>query len=183
MLTALCLALLMTISTPAQERYARAEEDPNHQLIITTLAGRRIVINKDRDQNQKEDQVSFGKIAISSDGAAVGWLSYYPNCCTSYPIPTRVEVYSGGRRRTFIPAIVAWHWCFVDGADKIAAVSTTVHGAQNEILELWDVRTGKRLADFTWMEAATYPDAPSWVVAIRADYDKSDQSTHSCSTK
>jgi len=178
----LALAATSTLFA-AQERYVRAEENANHELVIATAAGKTVVVKKARDAEQKDEQVSFGDIAISSDGSAVGWLSYYPNCCTSYPIPLRVEVYSGGRRRSFDPAIAPWHWCFVDGPSRIAAISTTVHGAQHQVLELWDVQTGRRIEDFTWLEGAQHPDAPKWVIAIRADQERSSGQTHLCSTK
>jgi hypothetical protein len=184
LLAAIVVTLTTSSAVAAQQRYARAEENQNHELIITTSTGERIMLSKGRDRAIDEDQENFGSIAISADRAAVGWLAYFPNCCTSYPIPTRVEVYSGGQRRSFTPAIVAWDWCFVDGSARIAALSTTVHGPQNQILELWDVATGIKLDSFTWMEDGKYPRAPAWVNSIRADYElSSDARTHTCSTK
>lgn len=185
-LGAVTMLLLMFAATSAvlaaQERYVRAEENANHELVITTASGQRVVLKKGRDEEQKEDQVGFSHIAISSDATAVGWLAEYPNCCTSYPIPTRVEVYSNGQRRTFNPSIVSWHWCFVDGPARIAAISSTVHGPQHEVLELWDVNSGKKLEEFFWLVDEKHPDAPKWVNAIRADYAKAAGRTHRCST-
>lgn len=82
---------------------------------------------------------------------------------------------------TFDPNIAPWHWCFVDGPSKVAAISTTVHGPQNEVIELWDTATGKLLESVTWMEEEPNPRPPAWVRAIRAD--RRDKQTHSCSTK
>ena len=181
-------AIVITLTTAstvtAQQRYVRAEENQNHELVITTSTGERIVLARGRDRVNAEDQESFGGIAISPDGMAIGWLAYYPNCCTSYPIPTKVEVYSGGQRRSFDPAIAAWDWCFVDGSARIAALSTPVHGPQNQILELWDIATGVLREDFTWIEDKEYPRAPAWVVALRSENSKARESkTHFCSTK
>ncbi len=119
-------------------------EEKGANLEITTAAGRRILVP--RSERRKEDQrpVSFGKVAISSDRRAVGWVAYYENCCTSYPIPTLLEVYRAGKRYTFEPAILPWHWCFLDGSDTVAAVSTTAHSAQGEVIERWDILTGRR---------------------------------------
>ena len=164
----------------AQVRYIRAEENENHDLVITTSGEERIVVAKAKRQSANEEQVGFGDIAISSDGTAVGWLAYYTNCCTSYPIPTLVEVLTAGKRHTFNPAIAPWHWCFVDGSSTIAAISTTVHGPQHEVIELWDVSTGTKRADFTWMDGGSYPRAPAWVVAVRSTRESK---THHCSTK
>jgi hypothetical protein len=178
------VALFATSVIAAQGRFVRAEENGQHDLVITTSSGQQILIGKSDQKPDGEEQVGFKDIAISPDGQAVGWTALFPNCCTSYPIPMLVEVYTAGRRRAFDPAIAPWHWCFVDGSEKIAALSTTVHGPQNEILELWDISTGKKLEDFTWMEGESYPRAPAWVASIHATYDKPpDQRSHFCSTK
>jgi hypothetical protein len=179
--------MLTSLAVAAQQQYVRAEENQNHELVITTTAGDQIVLPKsDRKwPGDYGEQVAFEGIAISPDRTAVGWVSYYANCCTSYPIPMFVEVYVAGRRRTFDPAIAPWNWCFVDGSARIAALSTTVHGPQHEILELWEVATGVRLETFTWMDdGRKYPQAPAWVSAIRADSAQHGGTpTHICSTK
>jgi len=175
--------VLVTASIAAQQRFARAEENQQHDLVITTSSGQRIVIGKSDQKPDGEQQVGFKDIAISPDGQAVAWTALFPNCCTSYPIPMLVEVYSAGKRRTFDPAIAPWHWCFVDGSQKIAALSTTVHGPQNEIIELWDIPTGKKLEDFTWMEGESNPRAPAWVASIHTTYGMPvEQRSHVCST-
>lgn len=175
-------ALTLAAGSPAvaQERYLRAEENEDHDLVITTSAGQRIVVAKSDRKWADEGQVSFRDIAISRDRTAVGWVAYYPNCCTSDPIPVLVEVYSSGKRHTFDPAIGPWHWCFVDGPSRVAAISTTVHGQQHEVIELWDVSTGTKRDDFTWMEGGAYPRAPAWVVAARS---ARASRTHECSTR
>jgi len=176
--------LLAATTVAAQDRYIRAVEDPERNLVITTASGSRVVVTKGVDKERDEIQVGFGEIAISSDGSVVGWLSYYPNCCTSYPIPRLLETFSGGKRMSFDPDIVAWDWCFVDGGAKIAARSTTVHGPQHAILELWDVRSGARLEEFSWMDGDEHPQAPAWVVALRAESSRTpEHKTHICTTK
>jgi hypothetical protein len=178
---AVCVALLLTAgSAVAQGRYVRAEENQNHDLVITTSGGERIVVGKSDRKWADERQTEFKDIAISRDGVAVGWVAYYPNCCTSYPIPILVEVYTAGRRQTFQPAIGPWQWCFVDGSATVAAISTTVHGPQNEVIERWDISTGTKRGEFTWMDGETYPGAPAWVVAVRS---ARASKTHECSTK
>jgi hypothetical protein len=164
----------------AQNRYVRAEENGNHDLVITLSGGKRIIVAKSDHNWADEKQVAFEDIAISRDGTAVGWAAYYPNCCTSYPIPIRIEVYKADTRHSFNPAIAPWHWCFVDGSASVAAISTTVHGPQNEVIELWDVSTGTKRGEFTWMDGQSYPRAPAWVVAIRGSRASK---THECSTK
>lgn len=176
-----CVMFVLAAGLPAaQERYLRAEENGNRDLVISTSAGGRIVVAKSDRKWADEEQEGFGDIAISSDKTAVGWVAYYGNCCTSYPVPILVEVYTAGKRHTFDPAIAPWHWCFVDGAASIAAISTTVHGPQNEVIELWDVSTGTKRDGFAWMDGESYPHAPAWVVAVRS---ARASKTHQCSTK
>jgi hypothetical protein len=165
----------------APQRYVRAEENANHDLVVITSAGERIVVPKsDRSVEAAADgQVGFRDIAIASDGSAVGWTALYNNCCTSYPIPLLVEVYSAGQRHTFSPAIVPWAWCFVDGTQQVASASTTTHGPQHAVIELWDVSTGVRRDEFLWMEDESYPQAPAWVKAVQS----AAVATHQCSTK
>jgi len=173
--------LLAAAAALAQDRYVRAVEDPERNLVITTASGSRVVVARSVVTQPDEVQVGFRKIAISPDGSVVGWLTYRDNCCTSYPIPALLEIFSGGKRRSFDPAIVPFDWCFVDGGTKIAARSTTVHGPGHAILELWDTKSGARLEEFTWMEGDEHPGAPAWVVALNAESSRTpEQQTHVC---
>jgi hypothetical protein len=181
----LIVVAIAAASSPvvAQQRYVRAEETPDHRLIITTATGEQIVLAKAPALEFEREHVQFGDIAISPDGLAVGWLAYFGNCCTSYPIPLRVEAFTNGQRKTFAAAIAAWDWCFVDGSAKIAALSSTVHGPQNQVLELWDVASLKKIDEFRWMQDEDHPRAPEWVLALKGDYKKQDTDrTHICST-
>lgn len=178
---AFAVAMIATTMSAAPQRYVRAEESANHDLVITTSAGERIVVPRlSRSLGAGADaQVGFRDIAVASDGSAVGWTALYDNCCTSYPIPRLVEVYSAGTRHSFTPAILPWSWCFVDGTQQVAAASTTAHGPQHAVIELWDVSTGVLRDDFTWMEDETYPQAPAWVKAVQS----AAVATHQCSTR
>jgi hypothetical protein len=180
MVAAVCAAFTLAAGLTAQGRYVRAQENENHDLVITASGGKRIVMGKSDRKWADEKQTEFKDIAISRDGAAVGWVAYYPNCCTSYPVPILVEVYTAGKRHTFQPAIAPWYWCFVDGAASIAAISTTVHGPQNEVIELWDVSTDTKRGEFTWMDGEAYPGAPAWVRAVRS---ARASKTYECSIK
>jgi hypothetical protein len=94
-------------------------------------------------------------------------------------VPILLEVYKDGKRRTFDPAIAPVHWCFLNGSASIAAISGTLHGPDNQIIELWDVSTAKKREEFTWLDGETQPRAPAWVVAIRGT---KISKTHQCST-
>src|SRR5512139_1927932 len=104
LVSALCAALTVAAAPlAAQDRYVRAEENESHDLVITRSGGERIVVPKSDRKWADEKQVAFKDIAISGDGTAVGWVAYYPNCCTSYPVPILLEVYKAGKRNTFDP--------------------------------------------------------------------------------
>lgn len=151
----------------SQDRYVRAEENANHDLAITRSTGEQIVVSKSDRKWVNETQVAFESVAISSDGAAIGWTAYYSNCCTSYPAPVFVEVYKSGIRHTFKTVTAPSHWCFVDDSRSVAVLSTTLHGPQHQVLELWDVSTEQKRGEFIWMEGDAHPEAPAWVVALR----------------
>jgi hypothetical protein len=169
-----------SVSSPIQHRYARAEQNENHDLVINTSANERIVIAKSDRKWAGAQQVGFDDIAISRDGAAVGWVDLYPNCCTSYPVPILLEVYKDGKRHTFEPKIAPVHWCFMNGSASIAAISTTLHGPDNQVIELWDVSTAKKHSEFVWLDGESHPRAPAWVVAIRSTQSAK---AHECSSK
>ncbi|MGR0481177.1 MAG: hypothetical protein ACTFAL_07170 [Candidatus Electronema sp. V4] len=77
------------------QRYLRTDIDQAGELRIITTDGHAITFEKEAKQ------VAFEKIAISPTGNAVGWVGLRKNCCTSYPIPTRLFVYSNGIKRSY----------------------------------------------------------------------------------
>jgi hypothetical protein len=70
------------------ETYVQATVDSAGQLHIKTHPGQDITPSK------KPEQVGFDKPMVSPDKHQVGWLALYPNCCTSYPIPMTLVIYS-----------------------------------------------------------------------------------------
>lgn len=181
---ALTLWLVVPTLAGAQERFVRAEESPNHELVITTSAGRSIVVPKSEGKLAGGDQQGFESITISPDGSAVGWAAGFDNCCTSYSIPVLVEVYKGGQRHTFDPTMAPWDWCFVDGSTRIAARSTTVHGPQDAVFQLWDLATDQEVESFYWGQNEKPRRAPAWVEALEKESHRLPSAkTHFCSTK
>jgi hypothetical protein len=142
----LFLAMVLAVSSPcvAADTYLRAQVDETGQLRILTKAGKTIVLKKEAEQ------VGFDKIQISPDGHAVGWLALYPFCCTSYPIPLKLCVYSGGHLRSFTgQGLPVWHWHFMMNSRRFAFEQETVHGSLNVHYELVDVASGWTVAEFT----------------------------------
>lgn len=128
----LFVAALLSV-TPvfaADEIYVRVALDPNGKLHIFTQDRREIL------PANENDQTGFHHAAIAPDRCAVGWLALYPNCCTSYPIPLKLVIYSNGKTQTFT------------GSKQFAFEQETVHGGLGVHYELHDLTSGKRLAEY-----------------------------------
>ena len=116
-LASLSAALLLSLasSSSAADTYLKASIDQAGKLRIVTKDGREIVPEKEAGE------VGFDKAAISPDGRSVGWVALYPNCCTSYPIPLGLVIYTNGRVRIFGARVglPVWQWCFVAGGKQV----------------------------------------------------------------
>lgn len=152
----------------AQDRYAGASFDTAGNLRILTSDGRAIVLTKE------PEQVEFDRIAISEDGRSVGWLSLYLNCCTSYPIPLNLIVYTNGALRRFKGSgLPVWQWHFTARGKQVAFQQETVHGGLGIHYELRDIATGRLIAEYS---PPVGPDnqplpnqtVPKWVAELDA---------------
>jgi hypothetical protein len=152
----------------AVDRYVGASVDETGQLRILTSDGRALVLAKEAEQ------VGFDRIAISQDGHAVGWVALYPNCCTSYPIPMRLVIYSAGERRVFTGnGLPVWQWDFIAAGEQVAFEQETVHGSLGTHYELRDVATGRLIAEFTPTvgpdnQSLPNQNVPKWVAELNA---------------
>jgi hypothetical protein len=146
----------------AQEKIARAGVDQHGQLRITSSLGRRITPAKEKDQ------VGFDNVSISADRRSVGWLALFPNCCTTYPVPLRLVVYSMGRQRKFSGSGLAFaRWAFSADGRRVAFRQETVHSSQGVHYELRDVSTGRFVAAYD-PDGAHPSTAPRWVQSLDA---------------
>ena len=155
----MCAVVLVTsrAGLAAQDTYRRAEIDQQGQLRIVTSQGREIVPRKDKDQ------VGFDKTAISADHRAVGWLGLYPNCCTSYPIPLKLEVYMNGQQHTFTGSgLPVWRWAFSEDGKRVAFEQETVHGGIGVHYELREISTGRLVSEYN-SHPETPGEPPAWV--------------------
>ena len=122
------------------------------------------------------DQVRLTNVQVSEDRAMFGWLAEYSTCCTSYPVPLRLEVQAASGRRLSFPATQAvWGWCFVPGRAAVAYRQSATHGAQHETYELRRIGDARLLARFnnTPGETATVRSVvslPSWARCAAAPY-------------
>ena len=151
----------------AADVYLRATVD-TAGVRIERAKGRAVVLKKDREQ------VAFDKIAIAKGGGSVGWLALYPNCCTSYPIPLKLKVYSSGHLRTFeVNGLPIWRWQFTARNTQVAFEQEPVHGGVGIHYELRDVATGRLITQYDprggpeeW--PPSNQDIPLWVAELDA---------------
>jgi hypothetical protein len=156
---AISLALSMATLTDGADTYLGARWDAD-AVIVTMRDHRQLVVAKDAEQ------VGLEQAAVSSDQSAVGWLATYPNCCTSYPVPLKLMVFSGGQLRVFAPnELPVWYWAFRNGSREVCYQQETVHGGLGVRYELRDVTTGKLLAHF---EPEQGIPKPGWVQELDA---------------
>jgi len=158
---AVVVAMLLTQS--AADRYARVLVD-NGRLVIVTEDGRSIAPPNDKEQ------VGTEGATISPDRESVAWLALYAKCCTPEPHPMRLLILSGGKLRSLKGQLgepIA-RWQFQDGGRRVAFREETPHGSRGLHYELWDVRTGRRVADYkpaydSSGRVTARPDEPGWV--------------------
>lgn len=92
----------------------------------------------------------LGADRFSPEGRAVGWLALYPNCCTSYPIPLALVVYSNGIKRSYTGnRVPVWTWRFMAAGTQIAFRQETVHGGLGVNYELRNVLSGELVARYS----------------------------------
>lgn len=114
-----------------------------------------------------EHQVDYGSPAIAPDGRTVGWLAYYPNSATSYPIPRELVVFRDGAvlRRFGSEGTPVWKWRFIHQGAVVELYQNTVHGDFSPRYERRAIASGRLLAAY---EGPSDAKAPSWVRALAA---------------
>jgi hypothetical protein len=169
LLATVFLTLASVSASPAAETYVQAVIDDAGQLRIVTKEGREIIPKK------KKGQVGFDLAQISPEGRTVGWLELFPNCCTSYPIPLALVIYSSGRKRTFTGnGLPVWQWCFEAGGKRVAFEQETTHGSIGVHYELREVASGRLVASYDppggpdCESRDTATDVPKWVAELNS---------------
>ncbi len=116
------------------------------------------------------------KAAVSDDGSAAAWLAMFRECetCSDETLPLELVVVRHGKTRHITGAEGApiWYWMFQDGGQRVAFMEGTRMGDEPDHYELWDVATGKRLADYKpkWdqNDLPIGPKPPKWVRDLEA---------------
>ena len=171
LLTAAILAGL-SMSSPARaaDIYVHAAADSAGPLRIQRAKGKPLVVAMDLEQ------VGFDRIAVSGDGRSVGWLALYPNCCTSYPIPLKLVIYTQGHRRTFEGnGLPIWRWRFTANGTRVSFEQEPVHGGVGVHYELREIASGRRIEAYD-PPGRDAPDSlppaggvPAWVAELDAE--------------
>lgn len=116
------------------------------ELNLITKNSQNITIKMEPFQigSDKLEQVGFDHIKISNDGSAVGWVSEYPNCCTSYPIPLKLSIYTNNKLYNFTGnGLPIWDWDFSSDGSKVIFHQETVHGGLGIHYEIREIKTNK----------------------------------------
>jgi hypothetical protein len=158
---------LMAGPLAAQERYASANLGSDGAPRIVTETGAVIVPAPEPEIEFLGKQVGAEGLRISADGRAVGWVAMFANCCTSYPIPMALVVYSNGVKRAYTGnGYPVFAWCFREGSTQVAFEQEPVHGGFpiGYHWELRDVSTGAKIEDQFYEERSVDGprDKPTW---------------------
>jgi hypothetical protein len=122
----------------------------------------------------EDSQAGFTDLEISSDKVTVGWGETYWECCQSYPIPLVLTLYRSGKIIQRIrQGQMLWAWSFVDGTTQAATVWGTTHGPEVGDYRLYDVKTGRMLAEVYGDDDLQQlkSDAPDWTQKLQAKLD------------
>jgi hypothetical protein len=151
----------------APSRVSTYETGPLHILFSD---GTHVVQNlptkkKSTENNIVFNQEGFSDVQLAGDLKTIGWTETYDNCCTSYAVPLLVVLYQSGKIVQRIRSgQMVWNWMFVDAGERVAIVWGPTHGTEVGDYTLYDVKTGKTLAEVHGdAETQTLrPDAPQW---------------------
>ena len=162
------------------DRYASVAVNADGNVTVSTEDGRQITPPRLPPFSDGINSVGADKAAVAPDHRSVGWLALFENGGTSYPLPLKLVVLHNGRLHSLDGNGYAsiWFWSFQDGGKRVAAREELPHGGVGVHYDLWDVASGKRVADYT----PTYdenghtiarPNQPAWVKALDVSEAKS----------
>ena len=175
LLSSLLLVLLLGAGA---DRYQSVAINADGSVNVSTEDGRRIKPPLLAPYANDGKNVGAEKAVVSSDRESVGWLALFENCCTSYPLPLKLVILHDGQLHLLEGRSAIWFWSFQDGGKRVAAREELPHGDQGLHYDLWDVASGKRVADYTpdYDEnghSVARPNEPEWVRVLDAAEAKS----------
>lgn len=120
------------------------------------------------------NDVGFAHLQLAPDRQTLGWEVDVENCCTSYPVPLRVVVFRHGKvLRSFAPGQMVWEWMFLLDGKRLAIVTGPTHGPEVGHYCLYNVQTGKLIAEVFGDEStqSLKSDAPAWALLLQERLD------------
>ena len=114
--------------------------------------------------------IGFSGVELAQDQQTLGWTVNVQNWGTSYSIPLSVVVFQGKHvLRTFDQGPMVWSWMFLEGGKQVAIVFGPTHGPEIGDYQLYDVTTGKLMAE-VWDDEemqSLKTDAPDWAKRLQ----------------
>jgi hypothetical protein len=120
----------------------------------------------DRAIAKEPGQAAVDSLKVASDGRTVGWLVKQDNCCTSYPIPTRLVVIARSRKFVFSQPQMIYDWYFLGDGEQVALSIGPTHGEAIPHFLLYDTHSGRKLEDWS-VASDTHSPPPSWTSGLR----------------
>jgi hypothetical protein len=124
----------------------------------------------ERAQILGEEQADTEDLRVAPDRSAAAWLVGRTDLSdASYPEAFELLVaWGGARAHSIFPGRVISEWRFEGGGRRVATWDETGHGGWSGEATLYDVRTGRQLAEWN-PDAKTAP--PPWAAPFHAEWD------------
>jgi hypothetical protein len=109
---------------------------------------------------------------VAENRRTIGWAETFDSCCTTYPIPEVLTIYQSGKTVLRIQqGQMLWYWMFLKQGRQIAAVWGTTHGPQVGDFQLYDVQSGKMIAEVSGdVETQSLnSQAPEWAKQVEQE--------------
>lgn len=113
--------------------------------------------------------VGFSGVELAEDRQTLGWTINVADD-TSHSIPFSVVVFRHKRvLHTFDTGRMVWSWMFLESGKQVAVVFGPTHGPEVGNYQLYDVKTGKLLAEVSGDEdtQSLRTDAPDWAKQLQ----------------
>lgn len=126
---------------------------------------------KSTKNNIVYNQEGFSDVQLAADHQTLGWTETYDNGGTSYAVPLVVVLYRRGKvLQRLQTGQMVWGWMFFEQGKRAAAVWGPTHGPEVGDFILYDVSTGRVLAEVYGdpETQALKADAPSWAKKLEA---------------
>jgi hypothetical protein len=153
---ALCVATLL-FAQSKQALLSKVYIGSDSLAHVVDAAGRDTAFPKE------QGQVAVDSPDLSQDGQSAGWLIEEDNCCTSYPIPTRLLIYKNHKKRIVGTGQMVYDWCFIKGGREVALSAGPVHNPDGQDVLRFESESGKLLQEwFGNLDASR----PAWADCI-----------------